>query len=149
MNNLLWPFGAFAGMLLGILLYLLPVQLFYRSAAWVTEEELLAAAPRMWWPTRAPYVLLPAGFMLFVALMMSTDRTDGAIVAFFFFPLFFSCVGTVPAVPELVARVSVMIPLGHGSRTPVQYTLSRNAPRAAVLRLAAAALVISLFLWAR
>src|SRR5437764_5922119 len=97
MNIVQWLIGAFLGMLVGMLLYRLPFRLFYRHATWVTEEEFLAAVPEKRWVTRALYGLVPLGFTLFVVLMMSTDRMKTQIICLFFFPVFFCCLGAVPA----------------------------------------------------
>src|SRR5262245_15754140 len=140
MNNVQWLLGAVFGMLVGVLLYRLPFRLFYRHATWVTEDEFLTALPEKRWVTRALYGLVPLGFFLFVVLMASTDRMKGQIISFFFFPVFFCCLGAVPAVPELLAKASVQIPVGHGSRSPVLYTLSPNASRAGGFRLGTALL---------
>jgi hypothetical protein len=149
MNNVQWLLGALLGMLVGMLLYRLPFRLFYRHAAWMTEEEFLAALPKKKWVTWALYGLMPLGFTLFVVLMMSTDRMKTQIISIFFFPVFFCCLGAVPAIPELFAKASVLIPVGHGSRTPVLYTLNPNAVSAGVFRLATASLVVATFLWRR
>ena len=138
-----------AGMLAGGLLYQLPSWLFLRNATWLTETEFQAAFPEKRWVTRATYGLLPLGVALAVVLLASTDDVNKGANWFFFFAVFLSCMGAMPAVPELFARVSVLIPVGHGSRTPVLYTVSPNAARAAVARLTAAALVVAVFLWSR
>lgn len=139
----------FFGMLFGMLLYQLPFRLFYRNATWVTEEEYLAVFPDKRWVTQALYGLVPLGFTLFVVLMMSTEDMNKGINCFFFFPVFFCCLGAVPAIPELFAKVSVLIPVGHGARTSGQFTFSPNAARAGVFRLAIASLVVGVFLWCR
>jgi hypothetical protein len=150
MNNfLLFPLFALLGMFVGILLYQLPFLLFYRRATWVTEEEFVAAVPEKKWVTRALYVLVPLWFFLFVVLMMSSDPNRNHVITAFFFPVFFSCLGAVPAVPELVARVGVRIPVGHNTGVPVQYTVSRNATRAGIFRLAEAFVVVTVFLVCR
>jgi hypothetical protein len=141
--------GAIFGAFFGMLLYQLPFRLFYRNATWVTEEEFLAGLPEKKWVTKALYVLLPLGFTAFVVLMASTRDMNKWINWFFFFPMFFYCMGALPAIPELFAKASVLIPVGHGSRTSVQYTFSPNASRAGVFRLAIASLVVGVFLWCR
>lgn len=149
MNMLLFPLLGLLGMFLGLLLYALPFRLFYRHTTWLTEEEFLAAFPEKRWVSKALYGLVPLGFVLFASLMMSTDDGNREFNFFFFFPIFFGCMGAIPAFPELLAKASVSIPVGHNSRTPLLYTFSPNAARAGVFRLALAALVVALFLWTR
>ena len=147
MNDMRLGLFAVLGMLCGMLLYLLPLRLFYRHTTWLTEEEFLAAFPEKRWVTRVMYGLLPLGFIVFVVLMTSTDNKE--MIFLFFFPIFFSCMGVLPAVPELLARASVLIPIGHGARAPSPFTCSPNAVWAGILRLATAALAVGLFLWYR
>ena len=147
MNNMHLGLFGVLGMLCGMLLYLLPLRLFYRHTTWLTEEEFLAAFPEKRWVTRVMYGLLPLGFILFVLLITSTDNKE--IIFIFFFPIFFCCVGALPAVPELLARASVLIPVGHGARAPSPFTCSPNAVWAGIFRLATAALVVGVFLWCR
>jgi hypothetical protein len=149
MPQLLWPLLALVGMVVGVLLYRLPLRLFYRHATWLPEDEFLAAFPKKRWVIRAMYGLVPLGFALFVVLMASTGNNNPWVIPLFFFPVFFCCLGVVPAIPELMASASVLVPIGHGSRSPVLYTVSPNASRAAVFRLTMAALIVTGFVWCR
>ena len=148
--NIIYPavFSVF-GMLLGMLLYQLPVRLFFRRTTWLTQEEFLAAFPEKRWVTRAMYVLLPLGFILFVVLVSSAEDMTKGINWFFFFPVFFCCMGMMPAIPELLAKASVLIPVGHAARSPVLFTFSPNARGAGVFRLAMTSVVVAVFLWCR
>jgi hypothetical protein len=150
MNNVdLRLLSAILGMLVGVLLYQLPFHLFYRHATWLAEGEFLTAFPTKRWVTRAMYGLLPLGFALFAVLMTSTDDMNKAINWFFFFPVFFCCMGALPAIPELFAKVSVQIPIGKATTTPSLFAFSPNAFRAGVFRLVTASLVVVIFLWCR
>ena len=135
------------GYVAGTVLYWLPSWLFYRRATWLPEDDFLAAFPGKRWVTRAMYSLLPLGFGLAVLLLTTNDNVGTGMA--FFFPVFFGCFGALPAIPELAAGASIRVPIGHGSRGPVLYTVSPNAPRAAVFRMAAAAVIIAAFLWCR
>lgn len=143
------PLLMMAGMVVGVVLYGLPFRLFYRRATWLPEDEFRAAFPGKWWVTRAMYGLVPLGFILAVLLLASTGDMNKGINWLFFFPVFFSCIGMMPAIPELAAKASVMVPVGHNSRTPLLFTVSPNATRAAVFRVAAAGLIVAAFLWCR
>ena len=138
-------FGVF-GMLVGVFLYQLPCYFFYRHTIWLAEAAFLEEFPEKRWVTRAIYGLLPVGFLDFVLMMTATDMTR-AINWFFFCPIFFCCVGTMPAIPELLAKASVLIPVGHGSKSPVLFAFSPNAARAGAFRVVMATLVIAVFLW--
>ena len=146
MNNVQGLLGAVLGMVVGVLLHQLPSRLFYRNATWVTEEYL-SVFPDKKWVVASRYVSVPLGFALWVALMMSTDLSKG-FNTFFFFPVFFCCLGAAPAVPELFAKTSVLIPVGHHGGTNL-FTFSPSASRAGALRLALASLVVAVLLWCR
>ncbi len=149
MNSVVGLISVVIGMFVGMHLYQLPFRLYYQHAAWITEEEFLAVHPKKRWIIWALYGLMIFGFTLFAVVMGSTANLHKGINPFFFFPVFFCCMGAVPAVPELFAKVGVMIPVGQNSKIPVQYTLSPNAPWAGVLRLTLAAVVVGVFVWAR
>ncbi len=149
MQQLLWPLLAVGGMVVGVLLYRLPFRLFYQHTTWLPEDEFLAAFPEKRWVIRAMYGLVPLGFGLFAVLMASAGNVNQWVIPLFFFPVFFCCMGAAPALPELIAGASVIIPIGHGSRSPVLYTVSPNASRAAVFRLVIASLIVSGFVWSR
>ncbi len=140
------------GMLAGRALYTLPDRLFYRGLAYLTQEEFVAAHPGQRWVTWAVPVLCGLGFFLFMFLAIDPARVGVPDpVGWFFFPLtFMAIIGAVPAVPELVAGATVLIPFGltvdHGPR---RFACSPNPRRAAGVRLTASAVVIAAFLWCR
>ncbi len=149
MPQQLLPALMIVGMVVGILLYRLPSWLFYRNATWLPEDEFLAAYPEKRWVTRSMYGLLPLGFAISVFVLASTDDMNRGVNWIFFFPLFFGCMGAVPAVPEMVAKTGIVIPTGHGAGEPVQYAVIPNAARAAAFRLALASLIVASFLGLR
>jgi hypothetical protein len=148
MKQLLMVLLGLSGMLCGQLLYHLPFWLFYRHSAWLTQAELRAAFPEKGWASRAAVGLILLGFFLFAPLFFSTDVTRE--INWFFLPVVGLCwAGTVPAIPELLAKVSILVPLGKTSRRPILFTVSPNAFRAGVFRLAMTSLVVAVFLWCR
>lgn len=148
MKQLLFVLLGLSGLLCGQLLYHLPFRLFFRHSAWLTQEELRAAFPEKGWVSRAAIGLVILGFILFGPLFFSTDVTRE--INWFFLPVVGFClVGTVPAIPELIAKVSILVPLGKHSRRPFLFTVGPNAFRAGVFRLAMISLIVAVFLWCR
>jgi hypothetical protein len=137
-----------AGIVCGQLLYRLPFWLFFRHAAWLTAEELRAAFPEKGWVSRTATALIVAGFVLLAPLLFSTDVTRE--VNWFLLPVVAWCwMGTLPAIPELLARVSLFVAIGKSSRRLILFTVNPNATRAGVFRVALTSLVLAVFLWCR
>jgi hypothetical protein len=133
------------GLICGQLLYHLPFRLFFRHSTWLTQEELRAAFPEKAWVTRAALALVISGFVLFGPLFLTTDVKKE--INWFFLPVVgMSWMATVPAVPELLAGVSILVPLGKNSRRPLLFTVGPNASRAGVFRLAMTSLIVAVFL---
>ena len=147
MKQLLMMLLALSGMLCGQILYHLPVWLFFRHSTWLTREELRAAFPEKGWVSRAALGFVISGFVLFAPLFFSTDVTRE--INWFFLPLVALCwMATVPAIPELLAKVSIRVPW-KGSGRPILFTVGPNAFQAGIFRLAMTSLIVGVFLWFR
>jgi hypothetical protein len=148
MKHLLLMLLGLSGALCGQLLGRLPFWLFFRHSAWLTQEEFRAAFPEKEWVGRATSGLLLLGFFLFAPLFFTTDMTRD--INWFFLPLVFCCwMCMLAAAPELLAKVSILVPLGKSERRPVLFTVGPNAFWAGVLRLALTAVIVAVFMWSR
>jgi hypothetical protein len=148
MKELLFMLLGLSGILCGVVLYRLPSWLFFRHSAWLTQEELRAAFPEKEWVPRVQVGLVVVGFYLFAPLVLGTDVTRE--INWFLLPVVAWCwMGALPALPELIAKVSFLVLLGKHTRRPVLYTVGPNAVRAGVFRLAMASLIVAVFLWCR
>jgi hypothetical protein len=138
--------GGFCGQVLG---QLLPVSLFYRHATWLTQEEFRIQFPNKEWVCKASNGLLLLAFFLFAPLFFSTDLNKES--NWFFLALVLFCwMSAVVAVPELVAKVSILVWLGRSAQQrPVLYAASPNASWAGVFRLAMTAVTVIVLLWVR
>jgi len=148
MRELLFMLLGVSGIFCGQLLYRLPEWLFFRHSAWLAQEELRAAFPEKGWVPRVTVGLLVVGFCLLVPLVLSTDVTRE--INWFLLPVVAWCwMGALPAIPELIANVSILVPVGKHTRRAVLYAVGPSAFRAGVFRVAMAFLIIAVFLWCR
>jgi hypothetical protein len=150
MNHLLVLLFAFSGGLCGqVLSQSVPFWLFYRRATWLTQEEFRIQFPEKGWVCRATSGLLLLAFFLFAPFFFSTDFNKDS--TWFFLALVLFCwLNAVVAVPELVARASILVWLVRSAQPrPVLYTASPNARWAGLFRLVMTSVLVTTFLLAR
>src|SRR4051794_10744634 len=114
--SLLFIGGMVGGILLAVSLCLLPPRLFLRGERWLTEKEFREAAPGKAWCRHLPAVATIAGFLLHVIcfLIVRATCTNSAVLMLGFVPLFFLWIYVPVGVVELLAGVSVLVPVGRG-----------------------------------
>src|SRR5262245_47089636 len=141
--------GVVGAVLLAAYLCLLPPRLFLRGERWLTEKEFREAAPGKAWCRHLPAVALVAGFVLHVIsfLIVSATCTNAAALMPGFLSLFFLWIYVPVGIVELVAGVSVLVPVGRRSGE-AQFLAAPQAVRAGTLRLCLTAVAFAAFLTA-
>jgi|ERR1051326_1267054 hypothetical protein len=152
--NQVVPFVLFVGALIGsillaVYLCLLPPRLFLRGERWLTEQEFRETVPGKIWCRHVPAIALVSGFVLHVAffLFVRATCTNSAALMVGFLPLFFLWVYVPVGVVELIAKVSVLVPVGRG-HSGARFIVAPKAARAGAFRLLATALALAGFLTA-
>jgi hypothetical protein len=133
--------------LLAIYLCLLPPRMFLRGERWLTESEFREAAPAKVWCRHVPAIALIAGFLLHVSffLFVRATCTNSAVLMVGFLSLAFLWIYVPVGVVELLAGVSVLVPVGRGLGE-AQFIAAPSAVRAGAFRLSATALAFAAFL---
>src|SRR5262245_34142310 len=146
---LLFVGGMVGGILLAVYLCLLPPRLFLRDQRWLTETEFREAAPAKAWCRHLPVVAGVAGFVLHVTgfLIVRATCRNAAVLMLGFLPLFFLWIYVPVGVVELMAGVSVLVPVGRHAGG-AQFIVARQAVRAGALRLFFTAVVFAAYLTA-
>jgi hypothetical protein len=147
--NLLFLGALVGSVLLAIYMCLQPPRLFLRGERWLTEQEFRAAVPGKEWCRHVPAIALVAGFLLHVAffLFVRATCTNTAALPVGFLPLFFLWIYVPVGAVELLAGVSVLVPVGRGLGG-AQFIAAPSALRAGAFRLSATALALTAFLTA-
>lgn len=142
--------GAIVGsILLAVYLCLLPPRLFMRGERWLTEQEFRAAAPGKAWCRHVPVVALVAGFLLHVAFFLFVRATCTNTLALMpgFLPLAFLWIYVPVGVVELLAGVSVLVPIGRKTGE-ARFIAAPGVAGAGAFRLGATAVAFAGFLTA-
>jgi hypothetical protein len=148
--SLLFIGGMVGGVVLAAYLCLLPPRLFLHGEQWLTEKEFRAASPDKAWCRHLPAVALVAGFLLhmIVFLIVRATCTNGAALLLGFVPLFFLWIYVPVGVVELLAGVSVLVPVGQRSGGEARFIAAPQAVRAGAFRLCLTAVAFVTFLTA-
>jgi len=139
-------FGIFVGsILVAVFLCLLPPKLFLRDAPWQTEEEFLAAAPAKAWCRHTPAIAALVGFptylLLFLSVQFTCSNTLPLLVAMV--PLYFLWLYVPVGVIEMIAGVSVLVPIGRARGLKPGYISGPRAVQAGVFRLGVTAAILA------
>ena len=142
--------GMVGGILLAVYLCLLPPRLFLPGERWLTEKEFREAAPGKAWCRHLPAVATVAGFLLHVILFLIVQATctNTAALTLGFVPLFFLWIYVPVGVVELMAGVSVLVPVGRRSGGEARFIVAPQAVRAGALRLCLTPVAFAAFLTA-
>src|SRR5262245_11633229 len=141
---LLFLGGMVGSILLAVYLVLLPPRLFLRGERWLTEKEFREVAPGKAWCRHLPLVAGLAGFVLHVTgfLIVRATCTNTVVLMLGFLPLFFLWIYIPVGVVELMAGVSVLVPVGRHAGE-AQFIAAPQAVRAGALRLCLTAVVFA------
>jgi len=136
------------GILLAVYLCLLPPRLFLRDERWLTEEEFREAAPGKAWCRHMPTIAVLVAFPTYVILFLSIQITctNKAPMALAFVPLYFLWIYVPVGLVELIAGVSVLVPVGRGRGLQPRYIASPRAVRVGAFRLSVTAVVLAALL---
>jgi|SRR5581483_5022507 len=143
----------FLGLLVGPIvlaahLCLLPGWIFLRDQRWLTEKEFREANPKKAWCRHMPAIAIVSGFLLHVSFFLTVRATCSNTVALMvaFLPLAFLWIYVPVGFVELLAGVSVLVPIGRRRRADSEFIVAPAAVRAGAFRLCITALVFAAFL---
>jgi hypothetical protein len=136
--------------LLAFYLCLLPPRLFLGDERWLTEKEFLEEFPGKAWCRHLPAVAIVGGFLLHVIffLIVRATCTNKTALLPGFLPLFIMWIYVPVGIIELLAGVSVLVPIGRGRGGETRFIAAPRAVRAGALRLCLTAVVFAAFLTA-
>lgn len=141
--------GLFVGsILLAFYLVLLPPRLFLRDEPWLTEEQFLEAVPGKAWCRHTPAIAALSAFPTYVILCLTVHSTcsNTAPLILGFLPLFFLWIYVPVGIIELLAGVSVLVPIGGRGRGQPGYIAGPRVVRAGAFRLGVTAVVLTAML---
>jgi hypothetical protein len=135
------------GVLLAMYLCLLPPKVFLRGEPWLTEEQLREVAPGKAWCRHLPAsvaIMFPTYVGLFLAVQYTCNNQAPMLLAFV--PLYFLWLYVPVGLVELLAGVSVLVPVGRSRSTKPVYVVGPRVARAGAFRLAVTGAVLTALL---
>lgn len=140
-----WIASIVGGVCLAAYLCLLPPRLFLHGERWLTEEEFRQVAPAKSWCRHTRSIAVISAFPTFVLLFLTVQLTCTNKVPLLvaFVPLYFLWIYVPVGLIEMIAGVSVLVPVGRARGMEARYIVGPGAVWAGAFRLGVTAVVLA------
>ena len=140
-----WIASIIGGVCLAAYLCLLPPRLFLQGKPWLTEEEFRQVAPEKAWCRHTRSIAVISAFPTFVLLFLTvqTTCTNKVPLMVAFLPLYFLWIYVPVGLIEMIAGVSVLVPVGRARGMEARYIVGSGAVWAGAFRLGVTALILA------